>query len=500
MEILFLRGEDVLQQTYWAWEWSNVGNPQFKILQRDQLDIVLKLLDQSLPGFLEEEKKLAGKELADAIEEANLHFHLREDLLEKETVTDNDRRVTLMINRCLTGAFSDIERERRLLSELSELLLPPELISELRKKSEKLSPDGVEVRVLPAPCCARIPWEILPTNNPEDPDERLLDLARVITMAPLLSRDGDEHINHPDWQAHKNEPPLYIIDPSKDLLNKEKAEEWETILSDTKHPDLQGVLGEPGSYGALRKDVNRSWLRNALKIKRSRFIYFGHVIADESTAGKTALWITDLPQVYGLGDVKLRRIQRRRKQRRRLLTAQDLFAGTANKDFMEKRLTEKWNKPRKDAILKEFGQDQPEYPDGAKDSDGNGIEVQGVHLWPMPPRAALIACSSGEDYTHPEPFGLVTAFLELGAEIVTATRWTMLADAAFPGETANPLSDIAFAADQILQDQDPNSALTKWQRQCLRSWRETNAITSSPLSWAALTNYYAPDRTERRKN
>ena len=152
-------------------------------------------------------------------------------------------------------------------------------------------------------------------------------------------------------------------------------------------------------------------------------MYIGHVTANESTAGKTALRLNDSAQMYGLGG---------RHGRHRDLTAQDLMAGTVGNETVLDRLSDDMRLPRDQAVRTEF-EGQPTYPAGTLDATGKVHEVPGRDLSPMPPRAALIACGSGADVCHIEPFGLATALLENGAELVTATRWTLLGGSSLLG-------------------------------------------------------------------
>ena len=323
-------------------------------------------------------------------------------------------------------------------------------------------------------------------------DERLLDLARVVTMAPLLARDGDPGTPHPSWESSRAYPPLYVIDPVSEgvgwVLAEGQLEKWQSRVPGF---DPETPTTAAKTVATVRQSIDRSWLSRALREPRSRFMYVGHVEATESTAGKTALVLNDPSSMYGLGG-------KNGRNGIRYLTAQDLYAGTRNPEALFKRLSETYNLSREQAKEREFGLNGIQYPDAAQDDEGNVLELSGSELWPMPPRAALVACHSGADFAHAEPFGLVGAFLESGAELVTATRWVMLTDTAFRIVTSDdPFDAIAVAVDEVQQAEDPNVELARWQRGRLAAWRQSGSIGDSPLSWGAITNYYAPDRTLR---
>lgn len=109
---------------------------------------------------------------------------------------------------------------------------------------------------------------------------------------------------------------------------------------------------------------------------------------------------------------------------------------------------------------------------------------------PMPPRVALLACASGGDYRFDEAKGLVAAMILCGAQLVTATLWSLPTTAAyrqFTGGTADPMADLVVAVD-LAHDDDSGCAVNRWQRECLRRWRFSDS-TASPLYWAALVTF-----------
>jgi hypothetical protein len=480
MQTLYLRGEDVGSRSYWAWEWSDGSEPQFAVLERERLAPLLTELDAALPGLLSAEVELTREELLDHLDHAE---GLPEDLRKSDQKSDSRLREVLMVHRCMTGALAQSDAEADLAKRLGAALLPADLVSTIRERSEEFGPDAVEVRVMPAPSYARVPWELLGIDAK---GTRLLDYARVVTMAPLLGRDGDPSVPHPDWSHIRDRPALYVVDPL--LTKREKDAILDRRQAAILRRDLRGASPAAG-VSVQSHQVDRDWLSSRLREPRSRFMYIGHVVANEATAGKTALRLNDSAQMYGLGG---------RHDRYRDLTAQDLLAGTIGRDKVFNRLANQTRSPRDAAIHDEFD-GWPRYPAGALDADGKVNELPGRDLWPVPPRAALIACGSGVDVGHVEPFGLVTALLENGAELVTATRWTLLVDRVFSdwGSDSTPLLGMAVAVDGAHQREDPLSALATWQRTRLADWRDRGRLADAPLCWAALTTYHAPDRAFR---
>src|SRR5262249_55283073 len=64
---------------------------------------------------------------------------------------------------------------------------------------------------------------------------------------------------------------------------------------------------------------------------------------------------------------------------------------------------------------------------------------------PIPPRVALLACASGGDYRFDEAAGLVAAMILGGAQLVTATLWSLPTTAGFrqfgpAGAEADPMT------------------------------------------------------------
>jgi CHAT domain len=114
---------------------------------------------------------------------------------------------------------------------------------------------------------------------------------------------------------------------------------------------------------------------------------------------------------------------------------------------------------------------------------------------PFPPRVALMACASGGDYQFDEATGLVAAMILRGAELVTATLWSLPTAAGFrqfgpnsPAAAADPMTDAIIAVDRAHEDDDAGCAVNHWQREQMRRWRDGD-LTASPLYWAAMVSF-----------
>ncbi|WP_457099659.1 hypothetical protein [Microbacterium sp. P5_E9] len=458
-----LMGIDAGDRSYWSWEWSDGHEPGSAVIPADALAGALSRLDEALPGYSEAEA-IADAEMIRAASREWQTIGLRafvdiED--ERRPGAIHRLRSTAMAHRCVTGALAEPDREQQLADDLGATLLPRPLLERLAGFDR----DEVLVRVLPAASCIRVPWELLSIGDLVRPEKRLIDIANVEMMAPLLSRDGDPAIAHPSWAAAKasSRRPLYVIDPvtsSGHVLPKAAVAWGSEIRLD----------------GSLRGErVSRSWLSTQLlgEPRPSRLFFVGHVVPGEGTAATTGLLLSPIDDdSFDPAPAAAART--------RSLTAQDLLVGTSTAPL----------------------DTEPDTVPDAAVVDGRVRRLLGAHLWPMPPRVALIACQSGTDLGHVEPFGLVTAMLELGAELVTATRWPLLTDAVFEVDDAAPMQhtpfeDLAHAVDEFHADSDPVRRLNRWQRERLEQWRTEPVWGNSPLTWAAVTNHHAPDRTER---
>jgi hypothetical protein len=118
-------------------------------------------------------------------------------------------------------------------------------------------------------------------------------------------------------------------------------------------------------------------------------------------------------------------------------------------------------------------------------------DVMSLQL-PMPPRVALLACASGGDYRFDEATGLVAAVVLGGAQLVTATLWTLPTTAGYRQFTnhveADPMADVVVAVDAAHQAVDAGCEVNRWQRDQMRRWR-SGETTANPVYWAALVTF-----------
>lgn len=359
---------------------------------------------------------------------------------------------------------------------LAELLFPPALGDEVKARAEAHG-GPVLVRVFPSPSTAAVPWELLPVGSAPAPDERLLDVADVVHVAPLLPRDGEPAARPTPWSEVAHLPPLHVIDPDLSgegvppVLGEAALAAWADAS-----PHLARRRGRTvaSSFGDR---VDRWWLARQIP-GRSRFFYLGHVAAPHADAHSTGLLLGCRRSDYSADERPIGTLYR-------YFTARDAVRGTL--DVAEQVA---------DAVraLSLFGVRTPRLgPASAPAADSPAcVDARpGRDLWPMPPRVAVIGCRSGTDPSFEEPFGLVTAFLHAGAELVTATRWTLHTGATFArwGCPDDPLDEAAHAVDRIQQLDDPIGGLGAWQRERLAAWRARGLLGDTPLVWAALATY-----------
>jgi hypothetical protein len=110
----------------------------------------------------------------------------------------------------------------------------------------------------------------------------------------------------------------------------------------------------------------------------------------------------------------------------------------------------------------------------------------------MPPRVALLACASGGDYRFDEPTGLVAAVVLGGAQLVTATLWSLPTTAGYRqfthGTDTDPMADVVVAVDDAHRSEDAGCEVNRWQRDQMRRWRAGDDA-ANPVYWAALVTF-----------
>jgi hypothetical protein len=289
---------------------------------------------------------------------------------------------------------------------------------------------------------ARIPWQLRDINDHTD-GHRLMELVDVLMAVP-------PNIVHSPrapagWVARRDGPPVLVLDPRVPGQRPDSALGSvlgrplpETPLAQHFAELMRGrpVLPEVNAAVELfrRPDADRIWLAKLLAQQPSRLMYVGHASSAEGhSAGGAALHLACPVTIPGDAEAI---------GEHRPLTASDLMS---------------------------------------------------LQL-PMPPRVALLACGSGGDYRFDEATGLVAAMILGGAQVVTATLWSLPTTAAyrqFSTVTAappDPMADLVMAVDGAHQEADAGCAVNRWQRAQMRRWRAGD-LTASPLYWGALVTF-----------
>lgn len=309
----------------------------------------------------------------------------------------------------LYGPLTRRDGELELMRALSRALLPGDLRRQLIEAAA--GGERVEVRVAPSPPAAVVPWGLLVLD---DDDMRLLDVADVSWIAPILPRDIEPDV--PGATPATGGRALHIVDPRT-------SRGW--VLSERFEPcDCHG-------HGAERFRAECDGLeelRARLETEAgsiARLLMIGHCVRGSRDTADTVF-------LMGYGEA---------------------------------------NKLRASRLLQEAGR------------------------WRMPPRVGVVACASGTDLAQHEPFGLCTALLINGTEVVHATLWTLPTDHAIgfvETEAVGAFGWLAQAVDHAQSDADPVASLCDLQRGRLAAWREKPDLGSSPLLWGALITMTAP--------
>jgi hypothetical protein len=283
--------------------------------------------------------------------------------------------------------------------------------------------------VSPSARLARVPWGLL--AMPTDDGHRLMELADVLMAAP--SNIVHSTRTSAGWDDRRDGPPLLILDPRVPGQRPDSA--------------LGSVLGRPSAETPLAQHFTELIQRRG-------------VLPDISSAVEL-FRRTDADRPW-LG----RQLDR---QPSRLLfvghaTAADGDVGHADRAALHLA---------------------DEHPLTAAD-------LMAAKL-PMPPRIAMMACASGGDYQFDEATGLVAAMILGGAQLVTATLWSLPTTAGYrqfaPTAGAyDPMAEAIIAVDRAHEDPDAGRAVNHWQREQMRRWRDGDT-DASPLYWAALATF-----------
>lgn len=282
--------------------------------------------------------------------------------------------------------------------------------------------------VTPSPRLGRVPWAQL--AMPERHGFRLMELVDVLMAVP-------PNIVHAPrtparWQDRLDRPPVLVLDPRIPGQRPDSA--------------LGSVLGRPAPHTPLSE-------------------YFADLVAGHPVLPKVA----EAVELF-----------RRTDTDRRWLAdacAQDpsrlLYVGHAS------------------AADGAVGHADRAALHLAEDRPLTAGELIAARL-PIPPRVALLACASGGDYRFDEAAGLVAAMILGGAQVVTATLWSLPTTAGFrqfgSAPEADPMAGTIVGVDLAHREDDAGLAVNRWQRATMRRWRDGDR-TASPLHWAALATF-----------
>ncbi|MBX7434322.1 CHAT domain-containing protein [Mycobacterium sp. Y57] len=289
---------------------------------------------------------------------------------------------------------------------------------------------GAALFVAPAARLAQVPWSVL--TPPDGDGRRLVELIDVLLAAPPSIANADRRPAR--WQDRSDRPPLLILDPRVPGQRPDSA--------------LGSVLGRPDAESRL--------VRHFAAVMRHREV---------------------LPEVGSAVE-----LFRRATADRGWLAAQ-LGRQPGRLLFVGHATAADGDVGHADRAAVHLAEDDPLT---AADLMASGLA--------LPPRVALLACSSGGDYRFDEATGLVAAFVLGGAVLVTATLWSLPTTAGYhrfcsaAGDLADPMADVVLAVDAAHDADEPGRAINVWQRCQLARWGDGD-VTASPLYWAALVTF-----------
>ncbi|MDO3398432.1 CHAT domain-containing protein [Mycolicibacterium neoaurum] len=325
---------------------------------------------------------------------------------------------------------------------LARPMLRPDVTAMLQARQDAITPGG------PQP--AAIPWPAGALTALSS-GVRLLELADVVMAVPAnIARI--RRVNQPRPQGD----PLLLLDPRVpgqrpdsalgSVLGRPSAD---TVLSRHYAELMRNRTVLPRVESAVelfrRTDTDRHWLAAALAQRPGRLVFVGHASVGDSAqpadpeagvghAERAALHLACRSSVPGYADPI---------GDHRPLTAADLLVADLT----------------------------------------------------FPTRVALLACASGGDYRFDEATGLVAAMVLGGAELVTATLWSLPTSAGYrrftDGAHPDPMGAVIAAVDtahQEIADFDAACAVNRWQRAQLQRWRAGDRL-AAPVYWAALATF-----------
>lgn len=282
--------------------------------------------------------------------------------------------------------------------------------------------------VSPSARLARVPWGLV--AMPGDDGHRVIELVDVLMAAPPnIVHSSREPAG---WGGRQGRPPLLVLDPR--------------VPGQRPDSPLGSVLGRPSPDTLLAK-------------------HFGELMQGRKVLPDVASSV-DLFRRADAGRAWLEDLLAREPSRLLYVghaTAADGDVGHADRAALHL----------------------------ADERPLTASDLMALRL-PVPPRVGLLACASGGDYRFDEATGLVAAMILGGAELVTATLWSLPTAAGYrlfaPTNDADPMSDAILAVDRAHEAQDAGRAVNGWQRERMRRWTDGD-VTASPLYWAALATF-----------
>lgn len=359
-----------------------------------------------------------------------------------------------------TGPLRSPDTEKEWSQRLTELAFPLRLARKIQRRTN--AGQHITLRVLPSPRLASVPWELMVMPD----GRRLIEHVTIRLDAPAVVNSGRGRMPEP-WDTARHREPLRLFEP---VTGRRTGVEADVVIGNLASGKIQDSVYEPVHPVVSRIDLSKLLHGRPsaelaeefpLKAPPSRLVYYGHAGSDPEAPGSAMIMLSDPAQIYGKADPG--------QDPHRPFSALDLLLGTidVSPQHRDKDLT---------------------YP--------HPEAVEGHHIWPMPPRVALIACESGADHRAMETFGLVMAMLNAGAELVTSTRWTLPTDNAFSQHLQDAhqavTTELALTVDEAHDQNDPVTHLRQWQLGKLTTWQTKGHLADTPLVWAALTTHIAP--------